>query len=282
MSTTTLQDEHVGQRDPFRVVDGIQARGFGDYWDGRAVGYSAGVRKELKSGHYADWVDVLARSSSDARKRAVDAGRVPRALDLGCGPGFFSIILARLGCRVEAVDSSASMLDEARANNLVAGTGECVGLHESDVEALPFEDGSFDLVVSRNVTWLLRDPEAAYVEWGRVLAPGGKLVVFDANWYRYLVNPVIDAQRIIDEESADFPRLDVNGNASSDQESRCERIALSLPLTSVLRPEWDISILRDLGYRDVCADEQIWKRVWNDEEASFYGTSPLFLVEATK
>ena len=282
MSTTTLQDEHVGQRDPFRGVDGIQARGFGDYWDGRVVGYSAGVRKELESGHYADWVDVLARSSSDVRKRAVDAGRVPRALDLGCGPGFFSIILARLGCRVEAVDSSASMLDEARANNLVAGTGEYVGLHESDVEALPFEDGSFDLVVSRNVTWLLRDPEAAYVEWGRVLAPGGKLVVFDANWYRYLVNPVIDAQRIIDEESADFPRLDVNGNASSDQESRCERIALSLPLTSVLRPEWDISILRDLGYRDVCADEQIWKRVWNDEEASFYGTSPLFLVEATK
>ena len=282
MELQTLQEDGIGQQDSFRVVDGIQARGFGDYWDQRAVGYSAGVRKELESRHYADWVDVLARSSSDIRKRAADADRVPRALDLGCGPGFFSIILARLGCKVDAVDSSASMLEEACANNRVAGTGEYVSLHESDVEKLPFEDGSFDLVVSRNVKWLLRDPKAAYVEWGRVLAPGGKLVVFDANWYRYLVNPVIDAQRIIDEESADFPRLDVNGNASSEQESRCEQIALSLPLTSALRPEWDISVLRNLGYRDVCTDEQVWKRVWSDEEAFFYGTSPLFLVEATK
>lgn len=282
MTYQALQFECVRQQKFSRVVDEVSVCEFGNYWDERAAGYSAGVRKELEAARYSDWADVLARSSSGVRGRAIDAGRTPRALDLGCGPGFFSIILARLGCKVDAVDSSVSMLEEARANNLVAGTGERVTLHESDVEKLPFGDNAFDLVVSRNVTWLLSDPRAAYAEWGRVLVPGGKLVVFDANWYRYLVDPVIDAQRIMDEGCAGFSRLDVNGYASSEQEFRCEQIALSLPLTSSLRPEWDTAVLRDLGFRNVCADKGIWRRVWTEEEASFYGSSPMFLIEATK
>ena len=49
-----------------------------------------------------------------------------------------------------------------------------------------FEDESFDVIISRNLTWNLPHPEMAYKEWLRVLKKGGKLLNFDANWYGYL------------------------------------------------------------------------------------------------
>lgn len=52
-----------------------------------------------------------------------------------------------------------------------------------DSHILEFEDNYFDLIVSRNVTWTLYNPQKAYKEWKRVLKPGGKLIIFDANWY---------------------------------------------------------------------------------------------------
>lgn len=46
-------------------------------------------------------------------------------------------------------------------------------------EFLPFKDGSFDLIVSRNVIWNLEYPEQALEEWERVLAPGGRMIYFE-------------------------------------------------------------------------------------------------------
>ena len=55
-----------------------------------------------------------------------------------------------------------------------------------DAQALTFADTSFDVVVSRNLTWNLQEPAVAYKEWCRVLKKGGLLLNFDANWYGYL------------------------------------------------------------------------------------------------
>ena len=46
-----------------------------------------------------------------------------------------------------------------------------------DSHALSFEDNTFDLLINRNVTWTLYDPEKAYKEWYRVLKPGGRLLI---------------------------------------------------------------------------------------------------------
>ena len=54
-------------------------------------------------------------------------------------------------------------------------------LHASG-ESLPFDDNSFDCIISRNVTWTLLDTKQSYQEWLRVLRPGGKILIFDANW----------------------------------------------------------------------------------------------------
>lgn len=252
------------------------------YWDSRANDYSSGVCGELNNERCCEWENVLSQASYEIRMKSAKEGRTPRALDLGCGPGFFSILLSRLSFRVDAVDFSASMLERALDNNKRAGTAHCVDFHEGSVDDLPFADETFDLIALRNVTWLMRDPVAAYREWHRVLVPGGKLLVFDANWYRYLVDPSLNTQRLIDEVSSGVVKDSVNGHASEEQEAQCERIALNLPLTHLSRPGWDMEVLRNLGFESIRTDEEIWRRVWTEDEQAFYRSSPLFLIEAVK
>ena len=58
---------------------------------------------------------------------------------------------------------------------------------------------------------------------------------------------------------------------------------LSLPLTPVLRPDWDLQTLETLGVASCKADEDAWQRIWTESEQLYYGGStPLFMVEAVK
>jgi ubiquinone/menaquinone biosynthesis C-methylase UbiE len=102
-----------------------------------------------------------------------------RALDVGCGAGHASFALARGGAqRVIAYDPSSSMLavvaTEAAARGSTA-IETCAG----PAEALPFDDGTFDLVVTRYSAHHWADVPRALVECARVTAPGGRLVVID-------------------------------------------------------------------------------------------------------
>lgn len=247
-----------------------------DYWDERAVSYSCNVREELEGEDLAAWSAVL------KRHLPLPEAEVGRALDLGCGPGFFSIILAQQGFVVDAVDASRGMLTQAAANVKRAQLADSVSFHEGDVSRLPFSDNEFDAVVLRNVTWLMRDPEAAYAEWRRVLAPGGKLLVFDANWYRYLSEPSINEKRRCDQADRTVLGWSDEACATLDQERRCEIIAADLPFTYIDRPVWDCDTLKRLGFSSVEADERVWEEVWPAGDKAFYATSPLFLIEAVK
>ncbi|HEY3352054.1 MAG TPA: methyltransferase domain-containing protein [Polyangia bacterium] len=100
-----------------------------------------------------------------------------RALDIGCGGGFYLEELARRGFAAAGVDSSPGMLDRCRDRLARAGLGARVRLAHGDVEALPFDDGSFDLVLAIGVLgYLLRD-DRALAELRRVLRPGGYVIV---------------------------------------------------------------------------------------------------------
>lgn len=105
-----------------------------------------------------------------------------RVLEVGCGPGHLSIQLARdHGLEVTGLDLDPAMIELAGRNAERAGVLEerdpsfVVG----DVAALPFTDGSFDLVVSTMSMHHWTDPAAGLVEIGRVLAPGGRALIWD-------------------------------------------------------------------------------------------------------
>lgn len=139
---------------------------------GRQFGSTA--RNYLTSTVHSRGVDL--QRLTDLAKR-LQPGRI---LDLGCGGGHasYAVAAAGVGC-VVAYDLSEEMLgivkDEAvrrSLNNLTTQQGS--------VDALPFADASFELVVSRYSAHHWLRIEASIREAARVLAPGGTLVVIDA------------------------------------------------------------------------------------------------------
>jgi len=93
-------------------------------------------------------------------------------LDVGCGTGVITLLLAEMGHTVTGIDFSEGMLGKAkeRTNSLNLIVNFTIG----DAENLPFEDESFDLVINRHLLWTLPDPERAIFEWRRVLKTEAK------------------------------------------------------------------------------------------------------------
>ena len=140
------------------------------YWNSRAEGYTLSSREELEdTSHLAVWKERI--------QKALEGHPCHSVLDVGCGPGFFSILLAKMGYEVTAIDYTENMLGEARKN--AADFGVNVTFLRMDAQNLDFEDERFDLVISRNVLWNLEAPEQAYREWMRVLKKDGTLMNFD-------------------------------------------------------------------------------------------------------
>lgn len=263
-------------------MDSVKHEEITSYWDGRAQSYSNGVVGELGDGRRNRWTSVVEQHVIPLEEAVRSQGRVPRILDLGCGPGFFTVLFAERGWKIDAIDASTEMLEKAKGN-LRAHVPEAEAVFlQGDVSALPYPDNTFDLAISRNVTWLMREPEATYAEWLRVIKQGGKMLAFDANWYRYLADPSVRAQRAIDQQGNTLEGWDTEAQATSSQEKECERMAATLPMTWLMRPEWDRYVLGCLGASEVHIDADVWRQVWSDNEKSYYGSSPMFLVEAVK
>ena len=108
--------------------------------------------------------------------RGIPAGA--HVLEVAPGPGYLAIEMARLrGLRVTGLDISRTMVEIARENASAAGVG--VDFRQGDVTKMPFEDGSFDLVVCQAAFKNFRRPLSALDEINRVLRPGGRAVIQD-------------------------------------------------------------------------------------------------------
>lgn len=113
-----------------------------------------------------------------------------RALDVGCGAGQFLVELAERDFEVAGVDLAEGMV-EASSSRL-ATLGLDADVRVANVERLPFDDGSFDVVTALGLIEYLPDPTDALREFQRVLAPGGHLIVTAPNPVRlsFLCDPL--------------------------------------------------------------------------------------------
>ena len=129
---------------------------------------------------WAAWAQQGDDGFSQFRALLPPPGRA--TLDLGCGEGRFARALRADGHRVTGADVSAELVARAQAADR---TGRYV---VADAEALPFDDGAFDLVVAFNVLSCVSDVGRAVEETARVLAPRGRLCLS-------IVHPIYTAGR---------------------------------------------------------------------------------------
>ena len=235
------------------------------YWNTRAEGFSLKTAHELHH-EQARWIARMRPFFPKKERLSV--------LDVGCGPGFLAILFARLGHKVTAFDYTEQMLERAHANATDAGVS--LTICRGDAQSLPFADGMFDMVVSRNLTWNLERPERAYAEWLRVLAPGGTLLNFDGNHYRHLYDTAYAELEAQDGRAdAHDPEYMLGVDPTPIRE-----VARQLPLSRLDRPQWDMTVLLDL--HAVRVTVEVEHRHFRDREGNERSLIGDFVVVAHK
>lgn len=228
-----------------------------DYWQERAEGFALLRRKELHSEKLLLWKKEI--------EEKLKGRPVRRVLDVGCGSGFFTILLAEAGYEVVGVDLSPAMVEKAAL--LAKECGAKADFAVMDAEALDFPEESFDVVIARNVTWNLPHPAKAYEEWLRVLKKGGVLLNYDAEHAR--------------DHHKKMTGLHAHAGVSDDLLARCHHIYHMLDISLADRPLWDEKVLTALGAKLLSIDTQVGERIYKGED-DFYISAPLFGVEAEK
>lgn len=124
----------------------------------------------------------------EATKELVELCHVDRrkhVLDVGCGIGRTPCYLAKTyACRVVGVDISEKMIAWATQRGRSEGVTDLTEFRVADAQDLPFEDGSFDVVINESVLPFVKDRQKALSEYVRVTRPGGYVGLNESSWIK--------------------------------------------------------------------------------------------------
>ena len=231
------------------------------YWTTRANSFFELRHDEIESEKSAKWLEEI--------KQLLPAGESLNILDLGCGTGYFEVILGREGHKVTGIDLTEEMI--TKANEMI----RIYGLDSNDVKAMvgdaenvAFADESFDVVITRNLTWTLPHPIDAYKDWYRVLRKGGVLLNFDAEYAKGAHN-------------LNSPENIAHKNVSKELADECHDIYHMLTISTLDRPEWDVHILEEIGFKDIITDKTFGDRIFVERD-EFYIPDKMFSIKAMK
>jgi SAM-dependent methyltransferase len=142
------------------------------FWNTRGQEYDQQPRHGiLHAREHQAWLDIL---------KPLFPPAPAEVLDVGCGTGVLSVLLAELGHRVTGTDLAEGMLATARQK--AVGVNPAPVFQIGDAIEPSFPPASFDVVTNRHLLWTLLDPARAFANWLRLLRPGGRLVAIDSLW----------------------------------------------------------------------------------------------------
>jgi SAM-dependent methyltransferase len=137
----------------------------------------ARLKATWMSGDYGHFATYLEPGALEFLSRInVEPG--VRVLDVACGAGQTAIPMSRAGAKVTGVDIATNLIEQARARAQAENLD--TRFEEGDAEMLPYEDGSFDLVISLIGAMFAPRPDLVAAEFKRVCRPGGKIIM--GNW----------------------------------------------------------------------------------------------------
>lgn len=252
------------------------AQAIDNYWSKRAASYSQVNQEELQGRQHQAWQQLIA--STIAKAYPQSELKDLKVLDIGTGPGFLSIILAELGCQVTALDANYNMLEQARLN--AGELAKKTNFIQGYAQRLPFAAEQFEVVISRNLTWVLPQPQLAYQNWCRVLKSQGLLINFDANWYNYLYDP--SKKAAFEQDRRNVAQQQYEDHYLTTDMVTMERIALQVPLSPLVRPAWDIQMLTAYGMKRIEINSAINDQVLSEVEKLNYASTPYFMITAVK
>lgn len=134
-------------------------------------------------GQIAKWYAKTTHKDLDefkalAKRMSADLPEGAKVLEVAPGPGYFAIELAKLGkYKITGLDISKTFVDIASKNAREAGVE--LDFRHGNASSMPFDEGTFDLIVCRAAFKNFSEPVMALKEMRRVLRPGGKAVIID-------------------------------------------------------------------------------------------------------
>jgi 2-polyprenyl-3-methyl-5-hydroxy-6-metoxy-1,4-benzoquinol methylase len=143
-----------------------------DLWDRAAVTFDEAADHGLR--------DPAVRQAWAALIRTLLPASPAAILDMGCGTGSLSVVMAGMGHDVTGIDLSPGMIAQARAK--AAAAGQIIAFQVMDAAELSLAPGQFDAIVSRHLLWALPEPEQVLRRWAALLRPGGRLVLIEGRW----------------------------------------------------------------------------------------------------
>jgi ubiquinone/menaquinone biosynthesis C-methylase UbiE len=211
-----------------------------DYWSARAETF------DLSPGHEIFGDDE--RGAWHAlMERHLGAGAGRKALDLASGTGVISRLLCEKGFSVTGLDFSEPMIERARAKASARSLDARYVMGDAEDTRLP--DDAFDVIMTRHLVWTLPDPAAAFADWFRVLKPGGRVLIVDAD-----MAPRSLRAKLLRRLAAALKRLAPPAAGPGIDRERHNRILGQVHFSSGARAEDIAALLSAAGFENIVID----------------------------
>jgi 2-polyprenyl-3-methyl-5-hydroxy-6-metoxy-1,4-benzoquinol methylase len=142
------------------------------YWENEAPNFDDEPDHGLR--------DPIVYKAWESRIKAWFPASPSRILDIGCGTGSLSVMLAGLGYTVTGVDFSTAMIKFAKEKATTNGLVIEFSIMDAAFPALALRQ--FGAIICRHLLWALTEPGKVLQRWARLLGPNGRLVLVDGFW----------------------------------------------------------------------------------------------------
>lgn len=211
-----------------------------DYWSMRAETF------DLSPGH-----EIFGDDEREAWhaliERHLGPGAGRDALDLASGTGVISRLLCERGFSVTGLDFSESMMERAKAKAKARNLDAKYLM--GDAENTLLSDDAYDAIMTRHLVWTLPDPASAFADWFRVLKPGGRILIVDADMTARSVRA-----KLMRRAAAFIKRCGPPATTHGVDRERHDRIMAQVHFSAGAQAEDVAALLLDAGFERIVID----------------------------